>query len=100
MRTHVIELGTLDSKFGKKELVRRDFTLTPSVAPLKMRLRLAAPKVGDRAPEIHLEKLLPEQPVDNASFEKFAGKNRGARNVGDVVRTLCGGDSAPERASC
>ena len=27
-----------------------------------------------RAPEIHLEELLPEQPVANVSFEKFAGK--------------------------
>lgn len=31
-------------------------------------------KVGDRPPEIHFDKLLPEQPVANASFQALAGK--------------------------
>ncbi len=31
-------------------------------------------KVGDRAPEIRFDKLLPEQPVANASFQVLAGK--------------------------
>ena len=47
---------------------------------------LAAPKVGDRAPEIHLETLLPEQPVANASFEKLAGKTV----VLEMWATWCG----------
>jgi thiol-disulfide isomerase/thioredoxin len=51
-----------------------------------MSVLLAAPKVGDRAPEIHLEKLLPEQPVANASFEKFAGKTV----VLEMWATWCG----------
>jgi len=31
-------------------------------------------KVGDRAPEIRFDKLLPDQPVANASFQALAGK--------------------------
>jgi uncharacterized protein (TIGR03435 family) len=51
-----------------------------------MSVLLAAPKVGDRAPEIHLEELLPEQPVANASFEEFAGKTV----VLEMWATWCG----------
>jgi uncharacterized protein (TIGR03435 family) len=35
---------------------------------------LAATKAGDPAPEIHFDKLLPEQPVANARFAALAGK--------------------------
>lgn len=35
---------------------------------------VAAPTVGDRPPEIRLDKLLPEQPVANARFGALAGK--------------------------
>jgi uncharacterized protein (TIGR03435 family) len=42
--------------------------------------------VGDRAPEIHLDKLLPEQPVANASLEALAGK----AVVLEVWATWCG----------
>ena len=34
----------------------------------------AAVKVGDRAPEIHFDKLVPEQPVAAAGFEALSGK--------------------------
>jgi uncharacterized protein (TIGR03435 family) len=51
-----------------------------------MSVLLAAPKVGGRAPEIHLEKLLPEHSVANASFEKFAGKTV----VLEMWATWCG----------
>lgn len=33
-----------------------------------------AVKFGDRPPEIHFDKILPDQPVSNARFEAFAGK--------------------------
>ena len=42
--------------------------------------------VGDRAPEVHLNKLLPEQPVANASLEALAGK----AVVLEVWATWCG----------
>lgn len=51
-----------------------------------MSVLFCAPKVGDRAPEIHLEKLLPEQPVANAGFEKLAGKTV----VLEMWATWCG----------
>ncbi len=48
---------------------------------------LSAPtQVGDRAPEIHFDKLLPEQPAANASFEALAGKTV----VLDMWATWCG----------
>jgi len=34
---------------------------------------LAAPKIGERLPEIHFDKILPEQPVANPRFEALAG---------------------------
>ena len=34
----------------------------------------AAAKVGDRAPDIHFDRLLPDQPLTNVRFEAFAGK--------------------------
>jgi hypothetical protein len=37
-------------------------------------LLTAAVKVGDRAPDIHFDKLLPDQPAANASFDALAGK--------------------------
>jgi uncharacterized protein (TIGR03435 family) len=49
-------------------------------------LLTAAPKIGDRAPEIHFDKLLPEQPAANATFEALAGKTV----VLDMWATWCG----------
>ena len=40
-----------------------------SIAPLA-----AAATVGDRAPEIHFDRLLPDQPLANARFDALAGK--------------------------
>jgi uncharacterized protein (TIGR03435 family) len=37
-------------------------------------LLCAEPRVGDRPPEIHFDKLLPEQPAANARFDSLAGK--------------------------
>jgi uncharacterized protein (TIGR03435 family) len=37
-------------------------------------LLCAEPRVGDRPPEIHFDKLLPEQPAANARFDALAGK--------------------------
>ena len=34
----------------------------------------AAANVGDRAPDIHFDRLLPDQPLTNARFDAFAGK--------------------------
>jgi len=50
-------------------------------------LLTAAPKVGDRAPNIHFDKLLPQQPAANAGFEALAGKTI----VLEMWATWCGG---------
>jgi uncharacterized protein (TIGR03435 family) len=49
-------------------------------------LLTAAVKVGDPAPAIHFDKLLPEQPAANASFEALAGK----AVVLEIWATWCG----------
>ena len=49
-------------------------------------LLVAAVKVGDRAPDIHFDKLLPDQPAANASFDALAGK----AVVLEIWATWCG----------
>ena len=49
-------------------------------------LLTAAVKVGDCGPAIHFDKLLPEQPAANASFEALAGK----AVVLEIWATWCG----------
>lgn len=49
-------------------------------------LLTAAVKVGDRPPDIHFDKLLPDQPAANASFETLAGE----AVVLEIWATWCG----------
>jgi len=54
--------------------MRRRFGLLALVGLASSAFLAGAIKVGDRAPEIRFDKLLPEQPVANASFQALAGK--------------------------
>jgi uncharacterized protein (TIGR03435 family) len=54
--------------------MRRRFGLLALVGLASSAFLAGAIKVGDRAPEIRFDKLLPEQPTANASFRALAGK--------------------------
>jgi hypothetical protein len=56
-----------------------------------------AVKFGDRPPDIHFDKILPDQPLANVRFDAFVGKAVVCRDVGDLVRSLRSCDSEDER---